>query len=293
MKRMVVYCSMVSLLLLIMGCGDDGDAEPTKIIRTDPADNGSIYTNGNLTITFNNEIADVEVNGIPADVTGTKAIWKAQGLSNGIQKLLIQWIDTNDSEGSTEITLTAKSDPTYINKKFLVKITNMPLDTWTVKKLGKDEQGVIFHSNPGFFTSNILLLMEPVAPDKPKQFIDYDEEGVGYIGNILNAGMPFIDVWVAKYDGIEIPSYELPEIIKSIYAGVELSEAKPVAGTNCTGYRITGQLDQPYSDSKITLSYFVKKDSLFLIEYIAQNTKYVTYFGVYDNIVKNLTLMGM
>jgi len=76
-------------------------------------------------------------------------------------------------------------------------------------------------------------------------------------------------------------------------------KAIPVACANCTGYQVTTQLDL---DNKISLSYFVKNDILVLITYIAQNpiqleseiiTEYDKYLDVYNNIVKNLTLMGM
>ena len=286
MKRVVVWYSIMSLLLGVIGCGS-GDDEPTRIIKTDPADKGQIFTNGNLTITFNNEVYDVEVNGVPAKVSGTIAIWYAQGLSIGNHKFMIQWSDVNGNTGSKEITLEVqppKPDPTYINKKFLVKITNLPVETWTVKTLGTDEQGKMIYTEPGS-SDYILLLMEPIPEN---QFIDLDKDNL--TTNIINAGMPFIEVILIKMDGMDFPSYKLPEIVKSVFTGIDLNESKPVAGANCTGYQVTVQLDL---DTKFSLSYFVKKDILVGIGYIAQNTEYDKYLDVYNNVVKNLTLMGM
>jgi hypothetical protein len=64
--------------------------------------------NGELKITFDKAVTEVKVNGTPADVAGTAATWKAQGLQPGQQTLNIEWIDKDGNTGSKQITLTIK-----------------------------------------------------------------------------------------------------------------------------------------------------------------------------------------
>jgi hypothetical protein len=201
---------------------------------------------------------------------------------------------SDDERESKPTPILQNTDNTYLNTKFLVKITELPpKDKWTIKKLGTDGQGKMVYTEPGM-SDYVLLLMEPIPEN---QFVDLDKDNSTI--NIINAGMPFIQVSLIKMDDMDIAPYQLPELVKLIFADIDLNEAKPVAGANCTGYQVTTQLDL---DNKISLSYFVKKDILVMITYIAQNpiqleseiiTEYDKYLNVYNNVVKNLTLMGM
>ena len=96
----------ICLSIVIVGCGEDEEKEePAKIINTDPNNGGDMFANGSLVITFDKAVTEVKVNGIPADVDGTKATWNGQGLQVGEQTLTIKWTDENNNTGSSEITL--------------------------------------------------------------------------------------------------------------------------------------------------------------------------------------------
>jgi hypothetical protein len=96
---------VVFSLFFAFGCGEE---EADKIISTTPADGGEMSANGELKITFDKAVTEVKVNGTPADVAGTAATWKAQGLQPGQQTLKIEWIYEDGNTGSKQITLTIK-----------------------------------------------------------------------------------------------------------------------------------------------------------------------------------------
>jgi hypothetical protein len=100
----------VSLLAGMMGCGEDeGNGEETeeaRILETIPVDGGEMFSNGDLVMIFDRSVILVWVNRIPAEISGTRATWKGQGLEAGEQTLLIQWTIGNGIISSQEITLT-------------------------------------------------------------------------------------------------------------------------------------------------------------------------------------------
>jgi len=174
-------------------------------------------------------------------------------------------------------------DNTYRSQKFAFNITELPIDKWTVKTYGENGQGKVLSSEFGVKTY-IMLLMQPNAEGK---FIDLDEGK--YIDSILDAGMPFITVWVYEYQNMDIPTHEFLDIMRMIYADANLYEAKPIAGSNNTGYQVMGQYDD---DNTITLSWFIKKNILVEIGYVAENKKHTSYLGTYNHVVSHLTIMG-
>lgn len=104
----------VCLLTGMIGCGEDEEEEkePARISQTDPSSGGEMSSNGSLLITFDNTVIEVKVNGTLADVTGSKATWKAQGLVVGSQTLEIEWTDEAGNTDSQEITLIVKEEDT-------------------------------------------------------------------------------------------------------------------------------------------------------------------------------------
>ncbi len=101
-----------SLLTGMMGCGEDeGNGEETeeaRILETIPGDGGEMFSNGDLVVVFDRPVSLVWVNSIPAEISGTEATWKGQGLEAGEQTLLIQWTIGNGIISSQEINLTVK-----------------------------------------------------------------------------------------------------------------------------------------------------------------------------------------
>ena len=104
---------MIGLFTGIIGCGED-EEEAARMLKTSPDSGGVMFTNGNLMITFDRTVTEVWVNGIPADVAGTKATWKGQWLEAGKQILRIEWTDENGNTNSEEITLTIQEADTII-----------------------------------------------------------------------------------------------------------------------------------------------------------------------------------
>ena len=111
----------VGLLTGMMGCGDDEDGEETeeaRILETIPGDGSEMFSNGDLVIIFDRPVSLVWVNRISAEIPGTEATWKGQGLEAGEQTLLIQWTIGNGIISSQEITLTIKRLDTTICSRY-------------------------------------------------------------------------------------------------------------------------------------------------------------------------------
>jgi hypothetical protein len=155
----VIICTL-GLLIIMIGCGGEEEKEESpKVLKTDPADNGIISTNGSLTVTFDKKVTDVKVNGIPAEVDATKAVWKAQGLSVGSQTLKIQWTDANGNTGSLDITLSVQAVDTTPPKVDSVSIANgAAVD---VDKINSDGIAIKFSEKIDIDKSqNALVLMD-------------------------------------------------------------------------------------------------------------------------------------
>jgi len=95
----------ISMLAGMMGCGEEEEEgkEPAKLLTTEPVSGGEMFANGSLLITFDSAVTEVKVNGIPANVIGTKAAWTGQGLQPGSQTLKIEWVDENGNTGSQDL----------------------------------------------------------------------------------------------------------------------------------------------------------------------------------------------
>lgn len=107
---MTVILTMVSLIG-ITGCDEaQEEKEPTKILKTDPAHGGEMLAGSSFTIVFDGIVTDVEVNGIRADIAGTRVTLGSERLEFGEQTLKIEWIDENGNAGSKEVTLIVTAD---------------------------------------------------------------------------------------------------------------------------------------------------------------------------------------
>lgn len=103
---LITFIIISSLSMGIMGCGEDLADDTAIMIGTDPDDGGRIFTEEDLTITFDRTVASVKVNGISADVYDTEAAWNGAQLEAGKQDLIIEWTDENGNTDYGEITLT-------------------------------------------------------------------------------------------------------------------------------------------------------------------------------------------
>jgi hypothetical protein len=155
-----IICALM-LLINMIGCGGEEEKEePAKVLKTEPASSGLMSSNGSLTITFDKSVTDVKVNGTPATVDGTKAVWKAQGLSTGGQTLGIQWTDANGNTGSMDLTLTIQAADIAPPKVESISITNGASDV-DIDKLNSDGITIKFSEKIDINKSqNALVLLD-------------------------------------------------------------------------------------------------------------------------------------
>jgi hypothetical protein len=182
------------------------------------------------------------------------------------------------------------SGDTYMNTKFGIKISNLPVDEWTVKALGKDEQGWLM-SPEGFTPIYWLLLMEPVPAD---QFVELDAERD--LLPIIEAKIPFVSVFLDYDKGGSYETHDLAEEL-SWYAAsysAEIESKRFVSSGNATGIqailvRTFGEGDLP---GKEALTWFAKGEIEVRCEYIAKEPEFDEYLDVYMNVIQNILLMG-
>jgi hypothetical protein len=70
------------------------------IVKFDPPDGGEMPANGQLKISFDNAVKLVTVNGIPAEGFDKSWTWHAVGLTPGVRKLTIEWMNDDGSKTS-------------------------------------------------------------------------------------------------------------------------------------------------------------------------------------------------
>jgi len=190
---------------------------------------------------------------------------------------------TSPAEPVPEI-VSGLSGDTYMNTKFGIRISNLPVDEWTVKALGEDGQGMMARPEPGILPSYRLLLMEPVPA---YQFIDMDVEG--FTSSIVAADIPFIILTVDHEEG-RFVSYNLSEEIDQYAAvwGFEIESKSAVTVENGTGIQAV-LLGNGYNEA---LTWFAKTDMVVRCTYIASPSKFVTYYPTYLQVVENMWLYG-
>ena len=177
------------------------------------------------------------------------------------------------------------SGDTYMNTKYGVKITNLPVDLWTVKALGADGQGFRVQGTSAYSFYR-LLLMEPVSSD---EFVGFDESG--NIEPMLDADIPFIYISLEHTEGAEFSTHALSQDLESYadWHSAEIESKKFVAVGDATGI----QAVLLRSDGlKEALTWFAKGEVLVRCEYWARDPKYSTYLPVYELVVENICLMG-
>jgi hypothetical protein len=179
------------------------------------------------------------------------------------------------------------SGNTYWNTKFGIKITNLPVDSWTVKALGKDGLGFLMPSEEGTIPLYNLMLIEPVPADK---FVGFGEGSS--LNPLFDANIPFIWIAVDYLEGGNFESHNLAEDINQ-YAesySYNIESKKPIYVGNSAGYQVI--LDFGYEDWKDALTWFAKGEVNVRYELIAKKADLDKYFSVYENVLKNTTLMG-
>lgn len=187
---------------------------------------------------------------------------------------------------STPKIIKGLSGDTYMNTRFGIKITNLPVDEWTVKALGSEGQGVRAQFGQGAMPQYKLLLMEPVPAD---QFVDLDEKGM--IAPMLEADIPFALVFVDHDEGGNLETYDLTAELKGYAAlhSAEIESKKFVETGSATGIQAVLIRSE---DIKEALTWFAKGEIRVRCEYWAKEPKFGKYYDVYEQVVGNVLLMG-
>lgn len=177
------------------------------------------------------------------------------------------------------------SGDTYMNTRFGVKISNLPVEEWTVKAMGGEGQGLLEGSTQGYIPMYHLLLMEPVTEE---EFISLSTPES--LGPVLDSGIPFI--WIAL-DYEEGGNYETGDLTNNLnwYAdshSAEIESKKFVSIGNATA--IQAVLIRSFGKEAIT--WFAKGEILVRCEYIAKESDFDKHFDVYTQVVENVWLIG-
>jgi len=179
------------------------------------------------------------------------------------------------------------SGNTYWNTKFGIKITNLPVDSWTVKALGKDGLGFLAPSEENTIPLYHVMLMEPVTTE---QFVNLGEGAS--LKPVIDANIPFI--WLAV-DYLKDGNFETHNLAEDVnyyaeFYSYDIESKKPVYVGNSAGYQAI--LDVKYEDWRETLTWFAKGEVNVRYELFVKKSDIDKYFSVYENILKNTTLMG-
>lgn len=196
--------------------------------------------------------------------------------------------DSSDSPTEPVTVITpGLSGNTYLNTKYGIKITNLPVDEWTVKALGGDMQGLRVQSEQGYIPLYSLLLMEPVPSNK---YVGPNEQG--YLNPVVEAGIPFIWVSVDYERGVKVETGDLSKALDNLaldYA-YKIELKKPVYVGNSAGTQAV--LSHIEYDEKGVLTWFAKGEFCVRCEYWTTKSGFDSYLEVYNNVIKNIWLMG-
>jgi hypothetical protein len=177
------------------------------------------------------------------------------------------------------------SGDTYFNTKFGVSITGLPVDDWTVKALGKDGQGMLLGTTEGFINLYSLLLMEPVSAE---QFVGPGEGG--YLDPVYEAEIPFIWLGCSYEKGLDVETHQLAERLDqyAVTWSYELESKKAIHVGKWSGIQgiILGD------DWKEALTWFAKGEQCIRFEYAAPASEFDKYFGVYEQVLEKIWLLG-
>jgi hypothetical protein len=204
--------------------------------------------------------------------------------------LVLVFLGCGDESSETPAEPTQKlvkglSGDTYMNTKYGVRITNLPVDEWTAEDLGADGQGMRLQSEQGFLPFYLLLLMEPVPAH---QFVGPDEKG--YLNPVMEANIPFILVAVDYQQGRIIETHDLSEELER-YADLWLCEIESkklvYVGTKAGVQAIMSE-----NGDKRVETWFAKGDLLVRCMYCASEDEFDKYLDVYMEMLENMTLMG-
>jgi len=107
-KFLTITILILSVSIMLIGCGEKELLSPANVIETIPSDGGSIDANGIVTIKFDNSPVEgtVKVNSTPAEGGGTRYNWRpVVVLKEGDQVFEITWKNEDGSMGENTITL--------------------------------------------------------------------------------------------------------------------------------------------------------------------------------------------
>ena len=194
--------------------------------------------------------------------------------------------DTSDHAGP-EIIVPGLSGDTYMNTKFGVRITDLPVEEWTVKALGNEGQGVLDPATQGFIPMYYLLLMEPVSEDEYITLNTTDR-----ISPIVAAEIPFVLVFLDYSEGGNYETHNLTENLESYAAlhGAEIESKKFVSIGNATAIQAVLLRGDGLKEA---LTWFAKGEICVRCEYWAKESEFGKYYvGGYIRVVENVWLMG-
>ncbi len=205
--------------------------------------------------------------------------------------LIIVFFGCGDDSPETPVEPTEKlvkglSGDNYMNTKYGIRISKLPVDEWTIEDLGADGQGMRLQSEQGgFIPLYLLLLMEPVPAN---QFVGPDEKG--YLDPVVEADIPFIIIAVNYERGRTFETHDLSEELEqyAIMWGYEIESKKLVYVGTAAGIQVI----MLQSDYKEALTWFAKGDLQVRCEYFAKEAEFDKYLDVYMEMLDNITLMG-
>ncbi|MEK7398772.1 MAG: hypothetical protein AAB116_17705 [Candidatus Poribacteria bacterium] len=174
---------------------------------------------------------------------------------------------------------------TYFNPKYGIKITKLPVDTWTIKALGSD--GLGFHqAEVGMIPLYWLLLMEPVPTN---QFIGLDENASA--DKIVEAKIPFIAVVLNYNKGGKFETYDLTQYLNDFTQAysLQIESKKSVYIGNSLGLQAVF-IDPIGLKSGVT--WFAKGEVMVRCEFHSTQPDFDKYYPAYEQVVNNIWLMG-
>lgn len=176
------------------------------------------------------------------------------------------------------------SGDSYFNTKFGISFSNLPVDEWTVKAYGADEQGIRHGQEGNLLPYYSILLIEHVPAD---QFVDMDADG--YLSPVVDSNIPFIYVHLDYAEG-RFKTYNLMEELKQYAArwSYELESSVPVVFGNNSGR----QAILVEGGFRWAETWFAKEDVVVRILYWAPPSDFDKYFDVYEQILENMWLPG-
>ncbi|MGQ9610762.1 MAG: hypothetical protein ACUVWN_15810 [bacterium] len=196
--------------------------------------------------------------------------------------------DSSDEVITTiEEVKTGLSGNTYLNTVYGIRISNLPVESWTIKTLGNDMKGLKMQSEQEFLQFYYLLLMEPLPEN---EYIGPNKDG--YLDPVVDAGIPFIVLAVNYQKGINFETYGVSKEIDryaKLYS-LQIEPRKPVYVGNSAG--IQAILYDNVFSLKGAITWFAKNELLIRYDFYAKDSDFDNYIATYDQIIKDTWFIG-